>query len=175
MLVIVHDRDLHALAQGLLDDEAFRRLDVLEVDAAEAGLHQRHGIDEGFGVLGIELDVDGVDIGEALEQDRLAFHHRLGGQRAEIAHPQDRRAIGDDGDEIALSGIIIGGRRIFGNHAHRDGDAGRISQRQVALRRHRLGRNDLDLAGAAGRMEKQRFTLGKFDIRVVGHGSGGPL
>ena len=35
VLVVVEDRDVHQLAQALLDDEAFRRLDVLEVDAAE--------------------------------------------------------------------------------------------------------------------------------------------
>ena len=37
VLVVVEDRDVEQLAQALLDDEAFRRLDVLEIDAAEAG------------------------------------------------------------------------------------------------------------------------------------------
>ncbi len=77
MLVVVHDRDVHALAQGLLDDEAFRRLDVLQVDAAEARLHQRHRLDELVGILGVQFDVDRIDVGEALEQHRFAFHHRL--------------------------------------------------------------------------------------------------
>ncbi len=133
MLIVVHDRDLHALAQGLLDDEAFRRLDVLEIDAAEAGLQQRHRVDEALRVLGVELEVDGVDVGEALEQHRLAFHHRLGGERAEIAQAENGGAVGDDGDEIALGGIVIGGRRVLGDDADRHGDARRISQRQVAL------------------------------------------
>ena len=35
VLVVVEDRDVHQLAQPLLDDEAVGRLDVLEVDAAE--------------------------------------------------------------------------------------------------------------------------------------------
>ena len=35
VLVVMEDRDVHELAQALLDDEALRRLDVLEVDAAE--------------------------------------------------------------------------------------------------------------------------------------------
>jgi hypothetical protein len=35
VLVVMEDRDVHQLAQALLDDEALRRLDVLEVDAAE--------------------------------------------------------------------------------------------------------------------------------------------
>ena len=108
VLVVVHDRDVHPLAQGLLDDEAFGRGDVLEVDAAEARLHQRDRVDERVGILGVELDVDRIDVGEALEQHRLAFHHRLGGERAEIAEAEDRGAVGDDRDEIALGGIIIG-------------------------------------------------------------------
>ena len=35
VLVVVEDRDVHQLAQPALDDEAVRRLDVLEIDAAE--------------------------------------------------------------------------------------------------------------------------------------------
>ena len=38
VLVVVKNRNLHALAQRALDVEAFRRLDVLEVDAAERRL-----------------------------------------------------------------------------------------------------------------------------------------
>ena len=36
VLVVVEHRDVHQLAQPLLDDEALRRLDVLEVDAARS-------------------------------------------------------------------------------------------------------------------------------------------
>ena len=60
------------------------------------------------GVFGRDLDVDRIDVGEALEQHRLAFHHRLRSQRAEIAEAEDRRAVGDDGDEIALGGQVVG-------------------------------------------------------------------
>ena len=69
------------------------------------------------GILGVELDVDRIDVGEALEQHRLAFHHRLGGERAEIAEAEDRGAVGDDRDEIALGGIVIGLARILGDGA----------------------------------------------------------
>ena len=40
VLVVVEDRDVHPLAQRLLDDEAVGRGDVLEVDPAEARLEQ---------------------------------------------------------------------------------------------------------------------------------------
>ena len=36
VLVVVKHRHVHALAQTLLDDEALRRLDVLEIDPAPA-------------------------------------------------------------------------------------------------------------------------------------------
>ncbi len=42
VLVVVEDRDVHQLAQALLDDEAFRRLDVLEIDAAEGRAEIAH-------------------------------------------------------------------------------------------------------------------------------------
>ena len=35
VLIVVEDRNVHQLAQALLDDEALGRLDVLEIDAAE--------------------------------------------------------------------------------------------------------------------------------------------
>ena len=40
-------------------------------------------------VLG-QLDVEHVDAGELLEQAALPFHHRLGGQRADVAQAQHR-------------------------------------------------------------------------------------
>ena len=169
VLVVVHDRDVHPLAQRLLDDEAFRRGDILEVDAAEARLHQRDRLDELVGILGVELDVDRIDVGEALEQHRLALHHRLGGQRAEIAEAEDRGAVGDHRDQIALGGIVIGRGRILGDRAHRHGDARRISEAEVALRRHRLGGDDLDLAGPAHGMEVQRLGLREFDVAAFAH------
>src|SRR5690606_26469425 len=46
VLVIVEDRDIHALAQGFLDLKTFRGLDVLEIDAAEAGFERSDNVDE---------------------------------------------------------------------------------------------------------------------------------
>ena len=127
----------------------------------KVGAEIAHAVDELVGVLGVDLEVDRIDVGEALEQHRLAFHHRLGGQRAEIAEAEDRGAVGDDGDEIALGRVVVGLARILGDGQHRHGDARRIGQRQVALRRHRLGGDDLELAGAAAAVELQRFLVGE--------------
>src|SRR3546814_15690582 len=46
VLVVMEDRDLHLLAQGAFDDEAFRRLDVFQIDAAEGRLQRRDDVDQ---------------------------------------------------------------------------------------------------------------------------------
>ena len=146
VLVVVEDGNLHALAQPGLDVEALGRLDVLEIDAAEGGLHAGDGLDQRVRVVLGELDVEHVDAGELLEETPLAFHHRLAGQRADVAQAQDRRAVGDDGHQVAACGQVARLERVFGDRHAGIGDPGRISQRQVACGGHRLGRRDRDLA-----------------------------
>ena len=46
-----------------------------------------HGVDQLFDVLGVDLEVDAIDVGEALEQRDLAFHDRLRRQGAESPRP----------------------------------------------------------------------------------------
>ena len=147
--------DVEQLLQPLLDDEALRGLDVLEVDAAEGRAEVADAVDERVDVLGIDQQIDGVDIGEALEQRALAFHHRLGGQRAEIAEAEDRGAVGDDGDEVAFVGVVVGESRVLGDGARPGWRRRRIGERQVALGRQRLGRGDFELAGFALGVELQ--------------------
>ena len=167
MLVVMEHRDVHPFLQRLLDQEAFGRGDVFEIDAAEARLHQRDGIDERLAVLGVQFDVDRIDVGEALEQHCFAFHHRLGRERAEIAEAEDRGAVGNHRDEVALGGQIIGLAGIVGDRLHRHGDAGRISEAEVALGRHRLRRDDLDLARPPARMEFERLGFREFDVALA--------
>ena len=157
VLVVVEDGDVHLFLQALLDDEAFRRLDVLKVDAAEAGLHQLHRAAEFVGVLGVDLDVDRVHVGEALEQHRLAFHHRLRRQGAQIAQPQHRGAVRDHRDGVALGGVVIGALRVLGDRLAGHGDPGGIGQAQVALGRHRHRRLNLELPRCRQQVEGQRL------------------
>ena len=100
VLVIVEHRNFHALAQLRLDLEALGRLDVFEVDAAERRLERRHHIDQPIRIVRRHLDVEHVDAGELLEQDGLALHHRLAGQRPDVAEPQHRGAVGDDRHQV---------------------------------------------------------------------------
>ncbi len=123
VLVVVEDGDVHQFAQALLDDEAVGRLDVFEVDAAEGGAEVAHAVYELVDILGVDLEVDGIDVGEALEEDGLAFHHGLGSERPEIAEAEDGGAVRDDGDHVAARRVVVGGRRILGDGLHRYGDA----------------------------------------------------
>ncbi len=105
MLIVVKHRNLHPRAQCALDVEALRRLDVFQVDAAECGLERSDDFDQFVRVELIDFDVEHIDAGKFLEQNRLAFHHRLGGQRADRAQPQHGGAVGHDAHQIAASGI----------------------------------------------------------------------
>ena len=89
----MEDGDVHLFLQTLFDDETLRRFDVFEVDAAKGWAHQLAGVNESLGILCIKLDIDRVHIGKAFEQNRLALHHRLGRQRAEVPQAQHRRSV----------------------------------------------------------------------------------
>ena len=168
VLVVVEDGDVHDLAQALLDDEALGRLDVFQVDTAEARGQEAHAVYQLFGVLGVDAEVDAVDVGEALEQDRLAFHHRLGAERAQVAQAEDGGAVADHGDQVALGGVVVGERRILGDFQARRGDARRIRQGQIALRGQRFCRLQGDFAGTPGSVHPQGFGV-HFGVGVIIH------
>ncbi|OIQ72267.1 hypothetical protein GALL_461090 [mine drainage metagenome] len=105
MLVVVEYRNLHAGAQLALDLEALRRLDVFQVDSAECRFERGDDVHQLVGVGFVHLDVEHVDPGKLLEQHGFALHHRLGRQRADIAQPQHRSAVGNDRDQIAPRGV----------------------------------------------------------------------
>ena len=129
-----------------LDLEAARRGDVLEVDAAEDRRDELHGAHDLVDVLGVEADRPGVDVGEPLEQRRLALHDRQRGGRADVAEPEHGRAVGDDGDGVALDRQppdVVGLR---GDGQADPGDAGRVGHGQVVAGAQRHLRAHLDLA-----------------------------
>ena len=151
VLIVVEHRDAHARAQLGLDLEALRRLDVLEVDRAEGRLERGHDLDQLGGVALVDLDVERVDAGELLEQDRLAFHHRLGGERADGAEAEHGGAVADHRDQVAARGQRRGFARIVGDALARRRHARRIRERQVALIGQRLGRDHPSLPGGFAR------------------------
>jgi hypothetical protein len=104
VLVVVKVRDVEPSAQLPLDFEAARRGDVLEIDAAEGRGDRCDEGDDLVDVLGVDAQREGVDAGELLEERRLALHHRHRRSGADVAEPEHGRAVGDDGDRVALDG-----------------------------------------------------------------------
>ncbi len=100
MLVVMENRDRHARTQALFDLEAIRCADILEIDPAKGRPERRDGIDELLRVQLVDLEIEHIDTREFLEQDGLAFHHRLAGQGADIAQAQHSRAVGNDGHQV---------------------------------------------------------------------------
>ena len=147
MLVIVKDRNVHPLAAQLFDDETVGGLDVFKVDRAEGGFQRTDDRRQLYRIGLVQLDVETVDIGEFLEQNRLAFHHRLGRQRANVAQAQHGGAVGDHSHKIAARGIAAGRGGIVLDFQTGLGHAGRIGAAQVAAIGQRLGGPDLELSG----------------------------
>ncbi|MEQ8936049.1 MAG: hypothetical protein RIE56_09700, partial [Amphiplicatus sp.] len=69
---------------------------------------------------------------------------------------QDRRAVRDHGNEIALARIFVRRVRVLRDRAHWHRDARAVGERQVVLRRHRLRGVDFELPGLALGMEEER-------------------
>ena len=108
VLVIVEDRDVELLAQACLDVEALGRSDVLQVDAPVGRGDRLDDRDDLLRVLRIQGDRPGIDVAELLEEHGLALHDRHGGRGTDVAHAQNRGAIGDNGDRVLLDSELAG-------------------------------------------------------------------
>ena len=106
-----------------------------------------------------------IDVGETLEENGLAFHHRLRSQRTEIAEPENSGAVGDDRDEIALRRVVVNEPRVFSDGFDGNRDARRIGETEIALRRHRLCRHDFELSRLALGVKLKRFLAREFALR----------
>ena len=167
VLVVVEDRDVHLFLKALFDDETFRRLDVLKVNAAKTWPHQANGVNDFIGVLGVQLDVYGINVCETFEQNRLTLHHGLGRQRPQISHPQNGRTIRNYRYQITLGGVVIRKRRIVRDRLNGRRNTGRICQRQIPLRGHRGRGVNLDFPGRRFTVIGKRLFVG--DFGTVGH------
>ena len=73
VLVVVEDGNLHRLPQRLLDVEAVGCANVLEVDAADRRLEQLAELDHVIRILGPDLEIEDIEVGELLEEIRLCL------------------------------------------------------------------------------------------------------
>ena len=90
LLVVVPARGSALGAQCVEDAEALGLGDVLEVDAAQARLHELDELDELVGVFGVDHQREAVHAAEVLVEERLAFHDRHAGLGAISPMPSTR-------------------------------------------------------------------------------------
>jgi hypothetical protein len=81
-----------------------------------------------------------------LEEIALAFHHGLAGDRANVAKAEDRGAVRDDGDQVALGRVPVRVVRIPLDLDAGLRDPGSVRERKVPLVRELLRRDDGNLA-----------------------------
>ena len=146
VLIVVQHRDFHPGAQPFLDDEALGRLDVLEVDGAEGGLEHGDSVGQLLRIVLVHLDVEDVDVGELLEENGLALHHRLCRKRSDVAEAEDGGAVGDHRDEVAARGEPADGGGVGSDGEAGLGHARRVGQRQIVLGGERLGGRDAEFS-----------------------------
>ena len=147
VLVIVENRDIQALDQFPLNLETLGGLDVLQIDAAKGRRQGRYGIDKFVRIACIQFQIEDIDIRESLEQGRLAFHHGLGRMGSDVPQAEHRRTVGYHRHQIPARRVIPDGIDILDDRLADRRNPGGVSQRQIMLSQHALGRLDRDLSG----------------------------
>ena len=160
----MEDGDVHGGLERFFDDEAFRGLDVFEVDAAEGGFQSFHHADELTGSGGLQAEVVHVHVGEDLEEHALAFHDGLAGLRADVAEAENGGTVGHDSHEVGTAGIFADELLVFSNGVAGLSHAGGIGEREVFLRFAGLYRDNFQFAATGGAMIFESFFAG-----VQGH------
>ena len=67
VLIIMKDRDVHNFFQLFFNVKTFGSLDVLEIDAAESRFQQFDGANDFIAILGVQFDIEYVNVGKPLE------------------------------------------------------------------------------------------------------------
>ena len=146
MLIVMENRNVEDLPQSGLDLEAARRGDVLEIDAAVGRGEVADRVDDRLGVLGVEADRPGIDVGEPFEQRGLALHDGHRGCRPDVAEPEHGRAVADDRDRVALDRQPAGVLGILGDRQADPRHPGCVGTGQIVAGTQGHLRFDADLA-----------------------------
>ena len=142
VLIVMKDGDIELVPETPLDLEAHRRGDVLQVDASEAGRDRARNGHELVGRVRARADWVRVDIGELLEEHRLAFHHRQRGFGTDVSEPKHRRPVRQDRHRVLLDRQVPDA---LGGVCDRPRDAphaGRVRHREVVPGLQRVLRGD---------------------------------
>ena len=106
VLVIVEYEDVALFLQLLLDLEAARSRDVLEVDTTEGASEQGDRVHDGVHILRANAERNRVHATELLKQYALAFHNRHAGLWTNITEAENRGTIGHDRDGVPTAGQL---------------------------------------------------------------------
>ena len=133
VLVIVHDRDVKVLLQALLDIEALRCLDVLQVDTTKCRSNTLYGFAEFLRVFLCQFDIEDVDAAINLEKQSLAFHNWLSAHGANVAKTEHGSSVTDYCYQVTLVSILVCVIWVLLNLEARECYAWRVSKAQVCL------------------------------------------
>ena len=157
MLVVMEHRDLHALLEPVLDVEAFRRLEVLQIDAAEGRLQRGDHRRPRDRPSCASISMSNTSM-PANFLNRTALPSITGLPASGPILPRPSTAVPFDTTATRLARAVssaacgrIGDDRLAGGRHAR-----RIGERQVALVAERLGRLDLQLSGLRRAVIDQR-------------------
>jgi len=78
VLVVMENRNTQHLLEALFDFKTFRCFDIFQIDSPKSISDGCYRINKPFFIRCIDFDVKNIYIGEFLEQNTLAFHHRFG-------------------------------------------------------------------------------------------------
>ena len=129
VLVVVEDGDVALFLELAFDLKAAGGGNVLQIDAAERPGDVVHRLHKLVHVLRLDAEGEGVHAAEVLEQDALALHDRHAGFGTDIAEPQHRRPVGDDGAEVVAARQLIALVDVLLNFQARLRHAGGVRQR----------------------------------------------
>jgi hypothetical protein len=152
VLIVMEDGNAQRAAERFLNIETVRGTDVLEVDSANRRLEQLAELYDVVRVLGADLEIEDIEVGELLEQVRLALHDGLARHRSDVPQAEDGGAIGNHRDEVSLGGVLVDEGRVALDLEAGFRDAGGIGEGEIPLVRERFCRNDGDLPRPAVRV-----------------------
>jgi hypothetical protein len=107
--------------------------------------------DDGHQLVGIgrrEAQWDGIDVREALEEERLALHHRERCPRPEVTETKHGGVVADDGHRVAPVGVEVDAVRMGGDLRGDQSHVRGVGEREVGLVVEAHLGGDLDLAAA---------------------------
>ena len=107
MLIIMHHGDVERFLQTILNIEALRSLDILQVDTAEGRGDLLHCFAELLGVFFIHLNIEDVNTAVDLEKQSFSFHHGLTAHGTDVTQSEYGCTVTDDCHQITFIGIFV--------------------------------------------------------------------